>query len=423
MLARILSIGEELLLGEIADTNAAYIARGLFDCGVEVRGIETAGDHQEYVADAIRRACDAADFLIITGGLGPTRDDITREALADVTGRNLEYHDRIMDHMAAVLGRDRAKLLDNQKRQAMVPQGAEVLDNRCGTAPGLWLEHDGTAIAVMPGVPFEMYAMFEEAVLPRIRERARVQGRLVQVRRYHVIGLPESEIDARLGELMDRGREVQVGTRVSRGMCMIRTRAEGAAEDGERLGRLLGDAEQRIRDVFGLHLFAEGEQTLPDVVVKAYSERGLTLSAAESCTGGRVAAAVTDVAGASAVLRQSWVVYSNEAKQSLLGVDAATLSRYGAVSAEVVQELAQRALERAAADVAVAISGIAGPGGGSPEKPVGLVWFGLARRGAAEVRTERRVFRGGRQAVRDRATTQALHLLWRAALDGADGGR
>lgn len=402
MNAEIVSIGTELLLGEIPDTNAAHIARQLFASGANCRRTTVVSDELDSVANVLRGALERAELVIVTGGLGPTQDDVTREALAAATGRALIFCD---------------DLEPNLKRQGMTIDGADVIENLCGTAPGIALEHNGTLIFVLPGVPFEMKEMLAASVLPRIRARLAGVREVTRVKRLQVIGLPEAEIDARLGSLMDPEANPRFGTRVSGGVCAVRMIARGASE--QDAVALLARAEKSARQALGRHVFGEDDDRIQNAVVRLCEQRGLTLAVAESCTGGLICGALTDVPGCSRVLKEGFVVYSNEAKVRELGVDEQALARYGAVSTEVAAQMAAGARRVAQADLALAVTGIAGPDGGTAEKPVGLVCFGLcvSRDGDLSTRTDSRVFRGDRATVRERATTFALGLFREAIME------
>ena len=413
MRIELVSTGDELVLGEIADTNAAEIAAALEGEGLAVSRVTVVGDDREDIASAYREALARADVVIATGGLGPTEDDLAREALGTVMGEALEASSSAERMIAERLGRP---LLETDRRQAMAPRGAELLENRRGSAPGLRATVGGGTIYILPGVPHEMRGMLREKVLPEIvrasrpSDRSAGRGRTFSARRYLVVhGMPEAEVSRRLEGVAHEKEDgtVRVGTRTRSGVITVRLRATAATGDGA--ARLAEEALEVARGRLGEAVAGEGDRTLAELVAEAALGKNLTLAVAESCTGGMIASALVAVPGISEALVEGTVAYSNGAKVRRLGVSEELIEQKGAVSPEVARAMAAGARERSGADLAVAATGIAGPGGGTEAKPVGLVYIATATRAGTEA-IERR-FRGARQVVRDRTTQTALWLL------------
>lgn len=433
--AAILSIGDELTLGQTVDTNAAWIADRLTSLGVRVIEHATVDDDLGRMVSTIRRLAAVADTIIATGGLGPTADDLSREALATVLGETLVEDGRALTRLREWYA-GRGPMPEANRVQAMRPESAELLDNPNGTAPGLGATirgpgPDGTRAFFLPGPPHEMQPMFERYVADCVTQRA---GSSIRARLLLTFGLGESAVAERLGELMDRDRErlglPTVGTTASRGVVTVRLRHRGP-DAGVVSGELDGtesDIRARLGDViFDRRDPATGDSIgiangLAEHIVRRLAEQGSKLVVAESCTGGLLGQELTTVSGASDVFAGGWLTYSNEAKAEMLGVPTETIATHGAVSRPCAEEMARGARNRAhemglAADYALSITGIAGPGGGSDAKPVGTVWIGLA--GPDGVEARRFLFRGGRQAVREWAARSALGTL-RLQLDGVE---
>jgi nicotinamide-nucleotide amidase len=411
MKAEILTIGDELLRGEIVDSNKSFLSERLLRLDVETRFHETVADDRADIADAFRRAVARADVVLVSGGLGPTRDDLTIEVLAEAFGRKLVRDEASLETIRAFFRRFGREMAAINEKQAWFPEGAEVLPNPIGTAPGCLLEvprpepagspadagppprAEGrpadALVFCMPGVPRELYRMMDEQVLPRIAARRRITA-FARATLLRTFGIGESSLDERLRGL-DLPPGVELGFRTQFPDNHVRpvARAPSEAEAEAKLAR----ACAAIRERLGPLVYGEGEaETLEAVVVGLLTARGLTFAAAESCTGGMIAELVTAVPGASACFRGGVVAYSNEAKAALLGVPEALLERHGAVSAPVARALAEGARACFGSDLAVATTGIAGPGGGSPEKPVGLVYVALAEAAGTEVRELRFAF-------------------------------
>lgn len=416
MIVEVLNTGSELLLGEVVNTHAAWFGKVLFPLGLRIVRQTTVPDGSA-IRGALLETFGRADIVLVTGGLGPTTDDVTREITAEVLGLRLVESDVVKGQIEERLARRGIRLRERMLRQAMVPETAVVLQNEHGTAPGLYLRPvEGVSsstphLFLLPGPPRELHPMFLERAMPIVREIARGLD-VRECRVYRVVGMGESEVEERIGLELSRDGRFEIG------YCArpneVDFRVVGAAAD-------LVSVEPRILAAIGDFLVSRDGRKIEEVVVGRLIELGATVTAAESCTGGLLLHRITNVPGASAVLRQGFVTYANEFKSETLGVAAALIERCGAVSAEVAEAMAAGALERAGADYAVALTGIAGPGGGTDGKPVGLLYIGLAKRGAA-VRSREFRFPTDRETFKDLATQAALDMLRREVSGaGADG--
>ena len=406
----IVTVGTELLLGALVDTNSAYVARALADHGVDVYATHSVGDNADRLSAMLRGAMDRADGAITTGGLGPTVDDVTKEAVAEAVGMDLVLHEpslRAIEERLRFLGR--GEIGENNRRQAVLPRGAVVLDNPHGTAPGfVALRADGKFVACMPGVPREMRSMLADRLLPWLVDRYRLHAAIF-TRTLRTVGIAESEIDRRIEDLFRSSENPKIAVLAHEGRVDVKIMAK--APDRERADTLIEPLERVLRERIGPGIFGVDGDTLEGAIVRFCTHAGLWLGTAESVSGGAIADAIVRVPGASACFRGGIVAYDNTVKTSLLGVDPALIATYGAVSEHVALAMARGARERLGADVAVATTGIAGPSGGAPDKPVGLVWYGLALGDETVARSL--TFPGDRDDVRRRAVTIALNLLWR----------
>lgn len=415
--AGILAIGDEIALGQTLDTNSRWLADRLMALGIVTVEHATVPDDAAATAHALRRLASAAGVVVSTGGLGPTLDDLTREALAMAMGANLVEDGEALRQIQAWFARSSRPMPELNRVQAQRPEGAASLENTAGTAPGLAGAVGEASVFCLPGPPREMREMFERLVVPRLRS----PGAAVRTRFLHCFGLGESEIATRLGELMDRARDPLVGTTASGGVvtCRIRcstnrARQQAADSPDDPLVR----TERHIREQLGPYVFGADGQTLPAAVLDLLRARGGTLTVVESCTGGLLGQMITEVPGSSAAFWGGWITYTNEMKQREVGAPASIFAPGGpgAVSRECVEAMARGGLERSGADHCLAITGVAGPDGGSVDKPVGTVWIGRASRSGVEAR--RFLFAGDRTGIRDWAAKSGLAML-RFALIGA----
>jgi nicotinamide-nucleotide amidase len=411
--AVVITVGSELVSGLVADTNSAYLSRRLAERGIITVRHESVDDRAEDIAAAIRRAAGEADVVIVAGGLGPTADDLTREGLALAMGCDLHLHAESWRQIEAFFRRRGYTMSPANRSQAMVPDGAEPLTNPVGTAPGIYAEMDGARILVVPGVPSEMRHLTDLHILPRLADLTG-DGAVV-FRSVHAFGLGESIVGEKLADLMARDGNPLVGTTVTGGVVTIRVTARGGheAESAESAERTVEEIRRRLGPV----VFGVDEQTLPSVVGSQLIRRGRTLSVAESCTGGLIGKLLTDAPGASGFFAGGVLSYANEVKQAILGVPRDLLDAMGAVSEPVAEMMARGTIERFTTTYALAVTGIAGPDGGTADKPVGLVYTALAS--PTGVKVQRNQFAGGRDMIRLRAALTALNML-RLAMGPAD---
>ena len=405
--AEIIAIGSELLLGGRLDTNSLFLTDALAALGIEVRWKTVVGDDEADIMDAIRIAARRADLVITTGGLGPTGDDLTREAVARVTHRPLRRHADAMRGMTERLAAWGRTPTAAQMKQALIPSGAAVLDNPVGSAPGFCLSWKSCQLIVLPGVLAEAKAMFTKDATRFVAEpiRAGAQAR-IERRLLHTFGVPEADLDARVGPLVPSRRGVRFGLLASPLGVTVSLTACGGSSEMAALQR----AARSVRENLGDLVYAEGTETMEEVVGRALTTRKMTIAVAESCTGGLIGHRLTQVPGSSTYLDRVLVCYSNDAKMELLDVSKETLARHGAVSPEVAVAMAKGVRARSRADVGLSVTGIAGPGGGTAQKPVGLVYVGFDAKGTGVLAKEFR-FHGPRETIKVRASQAALNLV------------
>lgn len=406
MTAEIISVGTELLLGDVVDTDAAFLSRELAALGINVYRRTTAGDNMDRLVAAINAALAASDLVVLAGGLGPTTDDITKEAAAKAFGVELVLEQAILDWLRAMFQGRGQNMPENNIRQAYIPEGAAVLPNGNGTAPGVFIEKNGKTAVLLPGPPNELEPMFLEHVKPLLRKR---QDSVLVSRTVRMCGIGESAMETLVLDLLDNANPtVAPYAGMSETRLRITAKAGSEAEARELIKPVAAELYKRL----GEYIYGEDDDTLEGVIVRQLIDKGLTLALAESCTGGMVASRLTAVPGVSKTLLEAVVAYGNESKVKRLGVSAAVLETYGAVSGETAMAMAKGAAISSGADIGLSITGIAGPGGGSAEKPVGLVYFGLYKNGQATFRETRS--NGSRDRIRVRAVVTALETLWRA---------
>jgi len=405
----IIAVGTELLLGQLTDTNTPQIARALAANGIDVFGTHTVGDNRERIARAITGALSRADGVIMCGGLGPTIDDVTKEAVCDALGVDVELNEEALQQIERVFASSGREMRANNRKQALLPSGATIMPNVNGTAPGfIAFAADQKFVAAIPGVPHEMAAMLEAQLIPWMQSRYGFHGRIA-TRILHTIGIAESEIDHRIADLFASQENPKIAVLAHDYRCDVKLMAKAANQ--KAANALIRPLEETIRERLAGHIFGNDDETLEGVLVDRFTRERRTLAVAESCTGGRIAARLTSVAGASQMFLGAVVSYDNSVKSEVVGVPASVLSKFGAVSSEVAAAMAQGARQRLGADVGLATTGVAGPQGGTPEKPVGLVWLALAD--GDQVLTQRLQLRGSREVIQVRATVAALALLWK----------
>ena len=408
MIVEIVSTGSELLLGQIVNTNAPYLAQKLNRLGYDTVYQTTVGDNRKRMASVLSIALERADIVITSGGLGPTLGDITKEVTAQLLAKKMFLHEPSVEQIKSFFVRRNLQMAENNLRQAMMPEGAIVVENKRGTAPGVILEHDRKTIIHLPGPPMELEYMFEKSILPYLQGRFGGQGIIVsKVLRAH--GLGESTMDEQLRDVLLAQKNPTIALLARSGEIHIRLTAKGESEESARL--MIGELEPQIRERIGEFIFGVDDETLEVVVGKALTANNYTIALAESCTGGAVTARLTDVPGSSAYLAGSVVSYSNRIKSGVVGVPEHILAAKGAVSEETARAMAEGIRSRFAVDIGVGITGIAGPDGGTPEKPVGLVYIAVAGPQGTVAVEER--FAGQRSVIRMRSSNAALDMVRR----------
>ena len=420
--AETIAIGTELLIGGRSDSNSLFLADELGRLGIAVRFKSVVGDERQDIVTAIHTAVKRVQVIVMTGGLGPTVDDCTREAVAHATGHRLGRRKDALEGITARLAQwgripNRAQL-----RQAMIPSGATILKNPIGSAPGFCLAWKKALIVSLPGVPREMEEMMRQEVVPLLRAASESSGRPQRapiVRQvFHTFGLVESDVDAKLKGLIPNGAPVNLGLLASPMGVLVSLTTKGNQSASEKNRDLLQKLAQDVRSRLGNWLFAEGRETMEEVVGRELTKRGLMLAVAESCTGGLIGHRLTQVAGSSAYMDRGAVCYSNRAKTEMLGVPTELIARHGAVSKEVAASMACGIRERANVSVGLSVTGIAGPGGGTETKPVGLVYIGLDDGSGQPIAREFQ-FHGDRNVIKQRSSQAALDLLRRWLIEKA----
>lgn len=407
MNAEIIAVGSELLTPYRSDTNSLYLTDKLNTLGIEVHFKTVVGDDRARLGDAFRVALGRSDLIVLTGGLGPTEDDINREVVAEVLVRPLREIEEIREHIEKRFARIGRTMSQNNVRQAMVPEGAMWLENKNGTAPGIWIEHEGTIVILLPGPPAELEAMFESACLPRLAPLA--GGQRLHTRVFKIVGLPESEVDQRIAPLYKQCQNPITTILATPGAVEIHLRASAASdEEAEAMLAELGD---KIELALGEHVFSTHGESMEEIVGMYLVMKHKTVAVAESCTGGLLSERLTRIPGSSNFFLGGVVCYSNDLKMKLCGVPEILLAENGAVSKPVAQALAEGIRRRSGADIGLGITGIAGPTGGSPEKPVGLVFISLADERGTQIREFR--FPGNREKIRHWASQAALEMIRR----------
>lgn len=376
MKSAILSIGTELLMGQITNTNSVYLSQQLNMMGIDVMYHYTVGDNPQRLEELIHMAFKDCDLIIATGGLGPTQDDLTKEIVCKTMGDQLKLHQPSMDHLEAFFDRRQAKMTENNLKQAYMPSRATVLFNSQGTAPGFALEKDGKHIICMPGPPREMTVMFENEAKPYLEKLSESTLYYKQLR---LFGIGESQLETVLLPLINEQTDPTLATYAKTGECALRIASKRPTR--EEAVAAVEEMQEKVKPYIGEYVYSYDDEELADVVAKKLLERNITISAAESCTGGMFAARMTDISGISQVFDRSLVTYSNQAKMDELGVKAETLEQHGAVSEETAREMAEGLYRASRSDLCVSITGIAGPGGAVPGKPVGTVYLGATYKG------------------------------------------
>ncbi len=415
MRAEVIAVGSEMLTPTHVDTNSLFITERLNELGIDLQGKGIAGDDRDVLKAIVSDSLARTDLLILTGGLGPTDDDLTREVVADVIGRPLEYHAHIFEAIEMRFAARGLRTPAINRRQAMVPKGAAVLPNKNGTAPGLWIEHEEKLIVLLPGPPRELKPMFEVVIQERLLGHvgaSRLFRRLLRI-----TGQTESHIEETMQPLYGKwlSAQTRITTTILASLGQIELHLTALASSADEGHRALDGAVADVSAALGRDLFSTNSETMQQVVGEMLRSRGLKIAAAESCTGGLVMARLTEVPGSSAYVDRGVVVYSNQSKTDLLGVPSSLIAAHGAVSEPVAEAMASGMVRCAGADVALGVTGVAGPTGGTPEKPVGMVAIAAAwaRNGIIETRVRTFNFVGGREMVRFQASQAALDMIRR----------
>lgn len=410
MVTELIAVGTEILLGNIVNTNSAYLSEKCAELGLAVYYQSVVGDNPDRMKSVIKTALDRSDVIILTGGLGPTEDDLTKEITAEVMGFPLVEDAHTRELMEAYLkeyekNHPQRRITKNNYKQTMVPEGAIVMDNHNGTAPGLIMEKKGKTAILLPGPPNEMVPMFEESVYPYLRKK---QPEIIYSRMVKISGIGESQVAEEIQDLIDKQTNPTIAPYAKTGEVHLRVTAK--AEDEKKCKEMIKPIVRELKKRFGKNVFATREdKTLEEAVVDLLKEKNMTLSLAESCTGGAVAARIVNVPGASDALMCGYVTYTNRAKRKCLGVKKSTLNKEGAVSAKCAKEMAKGGAKAARTDVCLSVTGLAGPGDGTKETPVGTVFMGCTCAGKTTTREFH--FTGNRSRIRGQAVAQALTFI------------
>ena len=407
MKATIITIGDEILIGQILDTNSRYISRALNAHGIVVAERTSIGDDRSQIVETLDRALSQSEVVIITGGLGPTKDDITKHTLCDYFGSTLRYDEVEAEHIRTILAVRNIAFNDLNRGQAMVPECCTVLHNAHGTAPGMWFEQNGRVVVSLPGVPFEMQHLIDEEVMPRLK--ARFELREIVHRTMITFGIAESILAERIAK-WEEALPDYIRLAYLPAPNVVRLRLSAYEVEGKEVRHEIDNLFEELRSIIPDNIAGFEEASVEELVHNILINKGLTLATAESCTGGAIASKFTAQAGASAYFLCGVVSYSNESKNSVLGVEMSDITQFGAVSEQVAMAMAQGARAISGADFAISTTGIAGPTGGSKEKPVGTVWIGVA--------TPNRCFAvlkncgTDRSQIISRATAYAIAMLY-----------
>ena len=406
MKAEIIAVGTELLMGEILNSNSRDIARELYNLGIDVYHQSVVGDNLNRVSKELETAFERADLVITTGGLGPTRDDLTKEAAAHFLKRDMILDEESIKHLEDFFGSRGLPLNEGNKRQAYFPEGAKIIPNENGTAPACIIEFDEKVLVILPGPPREVIPLMEKYIIPYLEKRT---GKVFISDIINISGIGEGHMEEKIMDIIEAQENPTVAPYAKEHGLTLRVTASASTEQEARL--LLEPVVKKVCDRLGMDVYAIGDTTLEAVVASLLIEQNLSISVAESCSGGLLAGRLINYPGISKVFKEGFITYSNESKINTLGVDSKILSKYGAVSEEVAKQMAKGAADRAKSDIALSITGIAGPDGGTDEKPVGLVYIGLYLLG--EVKVMKMDSWGSRDNVRRRAVSQALDMIRR----------
>lgn len=406
MKAEILCVGTEILLGDILNTNAEFLSKELASMGFSIYHQAVVGDNAHRLKDEFELAMKRADIVITTGGLGPTKDDLTKETAAEYFGKELVFDEESYDLIVEYFGKLGVKISENNKKQAYFPEGCTILKNDCGTAPGCIIDEKGKIVILLPGPPKEVLPMFKNYVVPYLKK---YQENIFVSKVLRVAGIGEGNAAEKIQDIMDKQTNPTIAPYAKDNEVTFRITASAKSE--EEALKLIEPMEKEVRDRLGDNVYGVDDTSLEDVVGKLLIEKNITIATAESCTGGLLAGRLVNYPGISEVFMQGAVTYSNEAKMQRLGVKKETLDKFGAVSSETAAEMAEGIAKTSNTNIGVSTTGIAGPGGGTKEKPVGLVYVGLYINGV--VKTKKLNIPGDRQKVRNRVVTIAIDWIRR----------
>ena len=412
MKAYLISIGDELLIGQTINTNVSFIGNLLSDNNIEVLKTTVIGDEHNLIIDELNLAVLKADLIFVTGGLGPTHDDVTRSAFVDYFKTELVFNELVLEDIKNMMLRRGRQLIDSHKDQAMVPKISEPIRNENGTAPGIWIEQNSKIFIVMPGVPYEMKAMMTNYVIPKLVDKIGKPKEFIKKLTLQTTGIPESMLSERLGKI----DEILNGAKLAflPNQFGVKLRVTAKSEIEETAKNLLLEVEQKIRSKVGRYIFGRDEQLLEEVVGRLLKERDLRVASAESCTGGSLSNRITNISGSSIFFERGIITYSNAAKVELLKVDENTLAEKGAVSSEVAMQMAEGIKSISGTDIGISLTGIMGPTGATPNKPIGTVFIGYCDE---KVCTAKRFqFGEDRLLDKDRAAQAALEMIRRNLL-------
>jgi len=412
MNAEILAVGTELLMGQIANTNAQYISRRLADIGVNVYYHSVVGDNKKRLKQCLDIALNRSDAILMTGGLGPTQDDLTKETVAEVLNIKLAMNEEVLDAMKSFFTKLNRKMTDNNIKQAYLPEGCIIVKNRNGTAPGCIIEKHGKTVVMLPGPPSEMKPMFEETVVPYFEDKT--SYRLVS-KYIRIFGIGESAVEEKIIDLIERQTNPTIAPYAKEGEVMLRITARYDKEQCQYGHDLLSPVVEEIKRRLGNNVYSTEDENLEEVAARLLMKNNITVSIAESCTGGIISGKLTDIPGISSVFNRGIIAYSNMSKVENLGVKPETIEKHGAVSRETAVEMACGIRKISGTDIALAVTGIAGPEGGTEEKPVGLVYAALADRESVQC-NELRLW-GGRSRIRNVTSLHCFDMIRRYVLE------
>ena len=411
MITELISVGTEILLGNIVNTNAAYLAEKCAQIGLQCYFQTSVGDNEERLKLALKSALERSDVVILSGGLGPTDDDLTKEVAASVLEKELIMDEHSKKRIQDFFEKRGKKITDNNWKQAMMPKGAVIIDNENGTAPGVIMEENGKIVILLPGPPNELIPMFENSIVPYLAKKT---NETIFSQTVKICGIGESQAETMIKDLLDEQTNPTIAPYAKTGEVHLRVTAK--AEDEKAAKKMCKPVVKELKSRFGANVYTtETDVTLEKSIVDLLVANELTISTIESCTGGLVAGRLINVPGVSDVFKAGYITYSNKAKRKVAGVKKATLHKYGAVSEQVAAEMAKGAAAVSKADVSVSITGIAGPDGGSDEKPVGLVYIGCNVKG--KITVEKFQFSGNRAKIRENAVAYAMILLRKCVLE------